>query len=103
VDVSQNLDEHEVMIVNTDKSSEVVREKTGFPGKIFTVDASGISMEIIGQPRPNTVILGKIIQVTEISSLKAVMEKFSDIFLDKLGSGATKKNILAIERAYDSI
>lgn len=103
VDVSQNLDEHEIMIVNTNKSAEVIREKTKFPGKIFTVDANGISLEIIGQPRPNTVVLGKIVQVTEIASLEAVTNSFRNIFLEKIGEEATQKNILAIEKAYDAI
>jgi Pyruvate/2-oxoacid:ferredoxin oxidoreductase gamma subunit len=67
------------------------------------VDANGISMEIIGQPRPNTVILGKFVKITEIVKLESVIEEFRKIFEDKVGKEACDKNVAAIEKAYDSI
>lgn len=102
-DVTFNLDSQEFLIVNTKKSAEEIRTQLGYKGKVFPVDADGISMEIIGQPRPNTVILGKIVQVTGIASLESVVEEFKKIFEDKIGKESSDKNILAIERSYDAI
>ncbi|KKR21607.1 MAG: Pyruvate synthase subunit PorC [Candidatus Moranbacteria bacterium GW2011_GWA2_39_41] len=105
--VTTNLDRHESLIVATKKTDMQIRheivEKAKFEGKIHLIDANGISMEIVGQPRPNTVILGKFVQVTEIVELKSVTSEFKKIFGDKIGKEATDKNILAIEKAYDSI
>jgi pyruvate ferredoxin oxidoreductase gamma subunit len=89
--------------------SEEVRAKLlsdgshSYQGRIYPIDANGISMEIVGQPRPNTVILGKFIQVTEAVQLASVMAEFREIFEQKIGSETTQKNILAIEKAYDTI
>ncbi|MDP1833510.1 MAG: 2-oxoacid:acceptor oxidoreductase family protein [Candidatus Moranbacteria bacterium] len=106
--VTANLDSDEALIVNTKKTVEQIRQKltergAGFEGRIYPIDANGISMEIVGQPRPNTVILGKFVQVTEAVDLASVTAEFGNIFEYKIGKEATDKNILAIEKAYDTI
>lgn len=101
--VTTNLDTNESLIINTKKSAHEIAEKINFKGKIHPVDANGISMEIIGQPRPNTVILGKFVKITEIVKLDSVVLEFRKIFEEKIGKEATDKNVQAIERAYDSI
>ena len=107
-DVAKNLGKNDVLIVNTRKSPSELEEKIKsargkFKGKIYTIDANGISMEIVGQARPNTVILGKLVQITEIAPLENVIEQFRKVFEEKIGEEATEKNVQAIERAYDSI
>ncbi|MDP1620389.1 MAG: 2-oxoacid:acceptor oxidoreductase family protein [bacterium] len=106
--VTANLDSDEALIVNTKKTVEQIRQKltergAGFEGRIYPIDANGISMEIVGHPRPNTVILGKFVQVTEAVDLASVTAEFGNIFEYKIGKEATDKNILAIEKAYDTI
>jgi len=105
---TMNFDNKVALIVNTKKSGaeigqQIVSGGGKFDGRIHTVDANGISMEIVGQPRPNTVILGKFVQVTEVVGLASVTEEFRNIFEYKIGKEATDKNILAIEKAYDTI
>jgi pyruvate ferredoxin oxidoreductase gamma subunit len=101
--VTDNLDKSESLIINSKKDAQEIKEKIKFEGKIYPVDANGISMEIVGQPRPNTVILGKIVQVSEIAKLDSVVSEFRKIFEDKIGKDATDKNVQAIEKAYDTI
>lgn len=101
--VTENLDQNEFLIVNSKKTAIEIGQKINFKGKIYPIDANGISMEIIGQPRPNTVILGKLVQVAEVAKLESVTEEFRNIFEHKIGKEATDKNILAIEKAYDAI
>lgn len=101
--VKGNLTKNDIIIVNTRKSQEEIRKELDFPGKVFVVDANGISMKIVGQNRPNTVILGKIVQVAEIVNLSNIILEFKKIFEEKIGREATEKNIRAIEEAYDSI
>ncbi|HCP08509.1 MAG TPA: pyruvate synthase [Candidatus Moranbacteria bacterium] len=91
------------LIINSKKTAEELRERITCKGKIYPIDANGISMDILGQPRPNTVILGKFVQVTEAVKLESVTSEFRKIFEGKLGKEATEKNIQAIEKAYDAI
>ncbi len=107
-DVSNNLDKRESLIINTQMAEHAVRSQIAelgkkFEGKIYPIDASGISLSIVGQPRPNTVILGKFVQVTEAVKLESVIEEFRHIFEDKVGKEITDKNVAAIEKAYDTI
>ncbi len=101
--VTTNLDTNEALIINTKKSTHEIAEKLSFKGKIYPVDANGISMEIIGQPRSNTVILSKFVKISEIVKLDSVISEFRKIFEDKIGKEATDKNVIAIEKAYDTI
>jgi pyruvate ferredoxin oxidoreductase gamma subunit len=106
--VTENLDKNEFLIINSKASDQELRKEIyakgmDYKGKIYPVDANGISLEIVGQARPNTVILGKLVQVTEIASLDSIIEEFRKIFEGKIGQEATEKNIQAIEKAYNAI
>jgi len=107
-EVTFNLDKDEFLIINTQMAEHEVREKLiqkggKFEGKIHPIDASGISLSIIGQPRPNTVILGKFVQVSGVIKMESMIEEFRRIFEKKLGKENCDKNIQAIEKAYDAI
>jgi pyruvate ferredoxin oxidoreductase gamma subunit len=103
IDATKNLDENEAMIVNTTSDRETVKQKTGYIGNIYPIDATGLSMEVIGEPRPNTAILGKLLKVTEIVKLENIVDVFREKYTAKIGAEKTEKNILAIEKAYDSL
>jgi pyruvate ferredoxin oxidoreductase gamma subunit len=103
IDATKNLDENESMIVNTISDRETVKQKTGYVGNIYPIDATGVSMEIIGEPRPNTAILGKLLKVSEIVKLENVTEVFREKYTGKIGAERTEKNVQAIEKAYDSL
>ena len=107
-DVSKNVEKNEALIVNTQLSKDDIQQTISekgkkFEGKIYPVNADGISLEIVGQPRPNTVILGKFVQVTEAVKLESVIAEFKEIFEKKIGKEITQKNVSAIEKAYDVI
>ncbi|MDD3487727.1 MAG: 2-oxoacid:acceptor oxidoreductase family protein [Candidatus Moranbacteria bacterium] len=103
VDVSKNLDENEMLIVNTRSGRDEISQKTGYVGNIFPIDATSLSLEVIGEPRPNTAILGKLLKISEVVRLESLTEVFREKYLEKIGNEKTEKNILAIEKAYDSI
>jgi len=103
VNVSKNLDENENLIVNSTRSRENISDLSHYIGNIYPVDAVGLSLEIIGEPRPNTVILGKLVKITEIVKLESIVGVFREKYISKIGQDKTEKNILAIEKAYDSI
>lgn len=93
-----------IILINSKKSPrEIISKTNGLNGKIYTIDASGLAMKIIGKPNPNVVILGYLIKITEIVKISNVIRVFEGIFNEKIGEELTKKNILAMEKAYDSI
>jgi len=107
-DVSKNVEKNEALIINTQLSKDDIQQTISekgkkFEGKIYPINADGISLEIVGQPRPNTVILGKFVQVTEAVKLESVIAEFKEIFEKKIGKEITQKNVSAIEKAYDVI
>jgi len=103
-DVGKNITEKESVIVNTIKNEEEIRKSINdFKGNIKAIDANRIALDTIGMIQPNGVILGKLIAVTEIVKLESVIDQFRKIFEKKIGEELTQKNVLAIERGYDSL
>lgn len=103
-DVAKNLDREESLIINTKKSVEEVRQEIkNFQGAIHPIDALNLALKITGQPSINSVILGKLIQVTEAVKLESVIGEFIKLFGQKIGKELTGKNVKAIESGYDSL
>jgi pyruvate ferredoxin oxidoreductase gamma subunit len=104
VDVTEGLGDDGVLLVNTEEKPKKIREKTKFKkGKVFTVDATQISLDTLGKPMPNTPMLGALIKATGIISLKDLEEDLRKKFLKKIGEKAVKGNIEAIERAHKEV
>ncbi|MDA3815056.1 MAG: 2-oxoacid:acceptor oxidoreductase family protein [Patescibacteria group bacterium] len=101
IEVTKNLDNKEPLIINSNKSKKEINQKIGFKGNVIPIDATTISKEIIGENRPNTVILGKFAFVTEKIKVETITGFFRDKYLEKIGKEKTQNNIEAIERAYD--
>ncbi len=104
VDVTDGLDEDGVLLVNSTKSPSEIREKTKLKGgKLYTIDATGISMDELGRPIPNTPMIGALLKATDLLDiellLSGVRHKFSGKFSDKIVQG----NIRAIKRAYEEV
>jgi pyruvate ferredoxin oxidoreductase gamma subunit len=103
VDVAKGMTEKGVLIINTTKSPEDIRKDVGFKGKIYTVDATGISIKYLGRNVPNTPMLGALIKVSGAIQMEYLIKKVDDMFLKKLGAEKTKANVDAITEAYGSV
>jgi pyruvate ferredoxin oxidoreductase gamma subunit len=102
VPVTSGLNEEAgILIVNTNQSPETIREITNFKGKIFTVDATGISLELMKIDAPNVPLLGTLVKATEIVNLEALEEVIKDHFLEKIGKEKVDKNIQGLHRGYE--
>ena len=97
----EKLSEDSFLIINTKRSKEEVLEEIKFRGQLTLVDASGLSMKIVGQDRPNTVILGKFSAVTGLVELENLVKVFRNKYQGKIGDENTNKNINAIRAAYE--
>jgi len=102
IPVTAGLDEENgVLIVNTTKTPEEIREITGFRGKIYTIDATGISLELLKIDAPNVPMLGTLVKATSIVKLETLEEVIREEFLDKLGEEKVQKNIIGLKRGYE--
>lgn len=103
-DVVKNLDKNEFLIVNSKFTKEEVKKKIPeFNGVIHVVDGTGIALEITGNSNPNVVLVGKLVQLTDLVSLDSVVDIFREYFTPKIGKELTEKNILAIYAGHDSL
>ncbi|WP_053956752.1 2-oxoacid:acceptor oxidoreductase family protein [Inediibacterium massiliense] len=67
--------------------------------KIKGIDATGIALKVLKRPITNTAMLGALIGISEIISLKAGIEGFKK----GLSPSILDKNIEVLQRAFDCI
>ena len=103
IEVTEGLKEEGVLLVNSPLSPKEIRSRLGFKGEIWTVDATGIAMELIGRNLPNTPMLGALARAT------VAVDKESLIRVLKMKLGAAmkeeivKSNVAALEKAYNEV
>ena len=103
-DITIGIDESTgVLLVNTTKGVDFVKQKTGFKGKICVVPATKIALEEIKRGIPNTVMLGALAKLTEHLPLESVIENFKKTFEKKLTPDVLEGNIRAIKRGYEEV
>ncbi len=101
--VVDGLNTDSLLIVNTNKDVNDVMQKTGFKGKIHTIDATKLSIEVLGKNIPNTPMLGALIKVTNILPLEAIFHKIKEKFGKKYSKEISDKNIEVVKRAYNEL
>jgi len=102
VNVSEGLKNDGVLIVNSKESKEEIRKKTGFPGKIFVVDATGIALKHkLGSrmaPIINTAILGAFAKASNVVKIATIMESIKEI-----APARKEENADAAKEAYENV
>jgi 2-oxoacid:acceptor oxidoreductase gamma subunit (pyruvate/2-ketoisovalerate family) len=85
------------IIVNTQNSPEETRKLLGTDkGKVWTVQASEISLKTLGMPITNTAMLGAVARVTGIVSLETVEKMIKGRFKPEVA----EKNFAVVKEAY---
>jgi pyruvate ferredoxin oxidoreductase gamma subunit len=93
-----------VFVINTGNSPAKMRGKLGIKsGKVMCVNATGIAIDEIGRPIPNTPMIGALIKATHCISLDVVKKDVEKKFLKKFGERVVQGNVRAIERAYEEV
>jgi pyruvate ferredoxin oxidoreductase gamma subunit len=102
--VTEGMPDNGILIVNTIDTPAVVRKKINYTkGKVFTVDATGISIDCFGKNIPNTPMLGAIERATGLVTLDILKKKITSKFIRVIGQEGVNKNLIAIQRAYDEV
>jgi len=104
VDVTAGLSNEGVILVNTSEASRQVKKKLDLKrAKVFTVDATSISMETMGRNLPNTPMLGALIKATSLLKIDTVISNIEKKLGGKYSHRVVEGNIKAIKRAYQEV
>ncbi len=103
VDVTAGLVEGGVILVNSLDGPDTIRKRVGFGGKIATIDATRISIDELGRPIPNTVMIGALLKATGILHLATVIKDIEKKFSKKFRERIVQGNIRAINRAFEEV
>ena len=106
VDVTSGLKDNGTIVINTNENIDSLRKKlNGFSGKIYTIDASKISLECLKANFPNTAMLAAVVNITKIMSKEELVDNMKDAFSHKFAKKpeVIEPNMEALLRGYDEI
>lgn len=106
IDVTSGLKKDGAMIINTSMSREKILEKLNRNDiKVYTIDASKISMECLKANFPNTAMLAAVIHITNIMSEDELLKNMKEAFTKKFAKKpeVIEPNIRALIRGYEEI
>jgi len=104
VNVAEGLNKGGIVIVNTTKTPAELRAKLKMDGnKIYTVDATGISMTALGRAMPNTPLLGAIVKTTSVISLDGLLTDIKHSFGEKFAAKVVEGNLNAIKKGFEEV
>jgi len=103
IDVGEGLGADGVLIVNSKEGADVFKKKTGFKGKIYTIDASLIALKLINRDSPNTVLLGALVKATDVVGLDTMKKAVVEGFTKKLGKSKAEHNGQCVQQGYDGL
>jgi pyruvate ferredoxin oxidoreductase gamma subunit len=104
VDILEGVPEDGIVIVNTSRSAEEMQKKLKAGSrKVFTVDATKISLETLGRPMPNTPMLGALAKVTNDIDIKSLLKQVEKNFSKKFDAKVIEANLKGIERAHQEV
>lgn len=103
VNVAEGLKDGGIILVNSPKEPREIRATLGMKGgRVYTVDATQISIEEIGRPIPNTPMMGALMKVMPILKLETILHDVEKKFKSK-GEKIVQGNFRAIRRAFEEV
>lgn len=103
-DVTAGLVKGGTVIVNSTESPEALRKRLGLDGeKVYTVDATGISIDELKRNIPNTGMLAALAKVTGFLSVDDIIEEMKAKLEGKFRPEIVEGNVRAIRRAFEEV
>jgi pyruvate ferredoxin oxidoreductase gamma subunit len=105
VKITDGTPDDAAFIVNSSKDPKTIREKIKAKPtqKIFTIDATKISIETIGRPMPNASLVGSVAKVSGLLSLEAALIDVKKSFGEKFPQKIIDGNLEATRRGYEEV
>ena len=94
--VTSGLKANGMVVVNTKKQPEKIREEFSLNWSLATVDATMIARELLGVPIVNTSMVGALLRATGVVKLESLFEPLRQRF-----GRLAERNINAMKRAYE--
>ena len=104
--VTSGVPDDGIYLINTPKTAAEMRTKLGLDGtkaKVYTLDATQISLDTIGRPIPNTPMMGALVAATGLIELEQLIEDTRVKLSAKLRPDIVDKNVEAIRRAHQEV
>jgi pyruvate ferredoxin oxidoreductase gamma subunit len=98
VPVTDGLKPGGILIINTAKPADELRKKLNYKGTLFTVDATHIAREELGDPIANTTMLGAALKATGVLGLASMKPPLEHRF-----GRVAAKNMSAMKRAFNEM
>jgi pyruvate ferredoxin oxidoreductase gamma subunit len=103
-DITVGLLSGGTVLVNSPLEPDQMRAHLKLDGrKVFTVDATGIALDEIGRPIPNSPMIGALLKITGIADIDSMAKIVGKKFEGKFGKDITDGNIRAMKRAYEEV
>ena len=100
VNVADGLEKTGNILVNTKENpTEIRKQLKTDTGKVWTVEASEISLKILGMPITNTAMLGAVARVTGIVTLESIEKMINSRFRGDVAA----KNFAVVKEAYQGV
>jgi len=96
VDVTSGLKANGMVVINTKKQPEQIRQEFSLNWSLATVDATKIARELLGVPIVNTSMVGALLKVTSVVKLESLFEPLRQRF-----GRLAERNISAMKRAHE--
>ncbi len=96
VNVTSGLKADGMVVINTRKQAEQIRQEFSLNWSLATIDATKIAQELLGVPITNTTMVGALIRATGVVKLDSLLEPLRHRF-----GRLAERNINAMKRAYE--
>ncbi len=105
IDITDGAPDDASFIINTSKEPKEIRAKIKAKStqKVFTIDATTISVDTIGRVMPNTPMVGALTKVSGLLSLEHVLEDMTKSFGKKFSQKIIDGNIQAVTRGFGEV
>jgi len=96
VNVTSGLKANGMVVINSKKQPEQIRQEFSLNWSLATVDATKIARELLGVPIVNTSMVGALLRATGVVKLESLFEPLRRRF-----ARLAERNISAMKRAYE--
>ncbi len=106
VDVTEGLAKDGIVIVNSPESPDKIRQVLGLKdskARVFTVDATGIALELLKRDIPATLMIGAIIRAAGLVDMDDTVHVVQEKLGAKLRGEIVDANVKALRRAYEEV
>lgn len=102
--VTEGLAEDGLLLVNSKHRPQAVRDRLSLDhARIYAVDATGIALNEIGRPIPNTVMIGALLKARKLLPVEKISALIRKKLQQKHDKNIAEANVKAVRRAFEEV